>query len=113
MTQIDQNFLFRAQEVVDENISNAEFTAEEFAQQLLLSRSQLHRKLKQLTGKSTTDYIRCTRLKKAAELLQNENCSIAQVAYQVGFNNLSYFAKCFRIEFGCTPSIFQNNNFNT
>lgn len=90
---------------IQDNIDNPAFSAEKFANLLNLSRSQLHRKLKRLTGMSTTDFIRQQRLKLAAKLLLEETeKSITEVAFQSGFVNMSYFSKCFKEKYGCTPS---------
>lgn len=107
MNAIDKIFLERTKVVVLQHIADAEFTAECFAQQMLISRSQLHRKLKALTGRSATDYIRCLRLLKASKLLEETSISVADIARQVGFNNLSYFARCFREVYHCAPSEFR------
>ena len=69
-----------------------------------MSRMQLHRKLRALTDKSSGEFVRALRLKRAAELLSQHFGNITQVAYEVGFNNPSYFAECFRRQFGELPS---------
>jgi AraC-like DNA-binding protein len=68
-----------------------------------LSRSQLHRKLRALTNQSPSLVIRSVRLQRAAELLQQNAGSVAEIAYQVGFSSQAYFTKCFREQFGRTP----------
>ena len=68
-----------------------------------LSRSQLFRKLKALTGKSTTNFIRTIRLAKGKELLETTNQTVSEVAYAVGFNNLSYFSTMFKEVYGFPP----------
>jgi len=74
---------------------------------LLKDEKQLYRKLKQLTGMSTVEYIRSIRLKKAAILLQNGNFTISEVMYSVGFSNASYFTRAFSSEFGKSPSEYK------
>ena len=101
-----QKFLYYAQSVVADNLDNPDFNAEDFSRAMFLSRSQLHRKLKALTGKSATEFIRYQRVKKAALLLRNGTSSVSQITFEVGFNNMSYFAKCFKEVFGCKPSAF-------
>lgn len=92
---------------IQENIDNPDFSAAEFAESMHLSRSQLHRKLKALTGMSTSDFIRQQRLELAAKLLlEQPEKSITEVAFQSGFINMSYFSKCFKKKYGCTPSNF-------
>ncbi|XLS27822.1 response regulator [Flavobacteriaceae bacterium M23B6Z8] len=100
----DERFLENLQQVMDDNLVESDFSAEKFAQALGMSRMQLHRKLKALTGKSATEFVRSQRLKLAAQLLKKSETNISQVGYAVGFNNHSYFASCFKEEFGVSPS---------
>jgi len=104
MNTNDQEFLTRAKNIVAANMDNIHFNASDFSNQIYISRSQLHRKLVTLTGKSTTEFIRHQRLQKAAQLLRARNNSISSIVYTVGFNNLSYFTKCFKATFGVLPS---------
>ncbi|MEO0334561.1 MAG: helix-turn-helix transcriptional regulator, partial [Bacteroidota bacterium] len=69
-----------------------------------MSRMQLHRKLKALTNQSATEFVRDIRLQKAAQMLEQDGTQVAEVAYDVGFNHLSYFAKSFKEKFGLSPS---------
>lgn len=102
----DEKFLKRAFDIIEKNLSNTEFTAEDFADQIGMSRSNLHIKLKALTNLSATEFIRLYRLKKAAELLTTHAYNISEVSYMVGFNSISYFNRCFKQQFGVTPSEF-------
>ena len=77
---------------------------ETFAAALAISRVQLYRKLKALTDQAPTDFVRTLRLRRAAQLLAGQAGNVAEVAYAVGFNNLSYFSKCFRELHGHAPS---------
>ena len=77
---------------------------ETFAAALAMSRIQLYRKLKALTDQSPTEFVRTLRLRRAAQLLAAQAGNVAEVAYLVGFNNLSYFSKCFREMYGHVPS---------
>ena len=99
-------FIKEAIRVVETNLSNAEFSAENFASAMHLSRTHLYRKLKATTGMSITDFMRNLRLEKAHLLLSESADNISEIAYQVGFNNLSYFARCFREKYNCSPSEF-------
>ncbi|GAA3970565.1 7TM diverse intracellular signaling domain-containing protein [Hymenobacter antarcticus] len=104
ITSADEAFLTRALAVVEQELANPAFDVEHFAAALHLSRIQLYRKLKALTDQAPTDFVRTLRLRRAAQLLAAHAGNVADVAYQVGFNNLSYFSKCFREQFGHVPS---------
>ena len=101
---IDEQFLQRAISVVMKYISDPEFSVESFGREMAMSRVQLHRKIKALTGQSPGQFVRSIRLKNAAEYLKNNDANITETAYEFGFNNMSYFTKCFNREFGMTPS---------
>ncbi len=107
-TSADEKFLGRVMAIVEANLGNADFSAEQFGQEVGLSRMQLHRKLVGLTGVAASDFIRLMRLKRAAQLLEGRTGSVSEIAYGVGFNSLSYFAKCFREQFGMLPTDYQN-----
>ena len=77
-----------------------------------MSRMLLHTKIKALTGQSTGEFIRTLRLKRAAQLLQKGYGNVTEVAYDVGFQSLSYFAKVFRQQFGQSPSRFASKGIN-
>lgn len=101
---LDERFLNRAKELVECNLSDYTFTVEKMADGMHLSRTQLLRKLKALTGLSPNDFIKNIRLARAAEMIRNRMDTITQIGYSVGFNDQSYFTKCFKKEFGCTPT---------
>ncbi|TSD67066.1 response regulator [Inquilinus sp. KBS0705] len=100
----DEKFLKNAFDYIEKNITNLNFSVEELSRHLNLSRVSLYKKLLTLTGKTPVDCIRTVRLKRAVQLLEKSKLSIANVAYEVGFNNAAYFAKVFREEFGMLPS---------
>ena len=106
ITPADEQFLTRALAVVEAHLPDAEFSAEVFASDMALSRMHLHRKLKALTDQSATEFVRTLRLRRAAQLLAGHAGTVADVAYATGFGNLSHFARCFREEFGQTPSAY-------
>ncbi len=106
ITPLDEQFLNKVQVVLDQLLVEPSFTVERFSTELALSRMQLHRKLKALTGLSASEFIRSQRLKMAASLLKDSDQNISQIGYAVGFNDPSYFARCFKDEFQCTPSEF-------
>jgi len=106
----DEEFLIRAIETIEQNMSESEFAVEAFQKEMWMSRMQLHRKLKALTEKSTSEFIRSIKMKRASQLLQSQMGSIAEVAYEVGFNDPSYFTKCFRLEYGVSPSEYHKSS---
>ena len=89
---------------IQENIANPDFSVESLAEAVGLSRVQLHRKLKELTGLPASDLIRNVRMKHAATLLKENKVNIAQVAYAVGYTNQTYFSTCFRKYWGVSPT---------
>ncbi len=102
-SSMDQAFLEKLRKAVEENLGNEQFGVEELAHEVGLSRSQIHRKLQQLTGQSTTQFIREIRLDHAMELLQNEVATVSEIAYRVGFSSPTYFSTCFHEYFGFPP----------
>jgi DNA-binding response OmpR family regulator len=103
---LDDKFLARAHNVVESNLEDYTFTVERMAEEMNLSRTQLLRKLKALTDLSPSDFIKDIRLKRAAHLIQHKADTITQIGYAVGFNDQSYFTKCFKKQFGVSPSEF-------
>jgi ligand-binding sensor domain-containing protein/signal transduction histidine kinase/DNA-binding response OmpR family regulator len=104
ITKLDQAIMKKALEVMEINMDNENFTAEDFSQEMNMSRSTLHVKLKALTNLSATEFIRAVRLKKALELLSSQEYNISQVASMVGFKSISYFNRCFKNTYGQSPS---------
>lgn len=107
---LDEEFLSKATKIMDEHLDDSEFTTDMFARQMCMSRSNLHLKMKALTGESTNDFIRRTRLRKAAELLKTRRYTVAEVSAMVGYNTPSYFATAFKNFFGASPSSLLNKN---
>ena len=95
-SSMNDQFLILINQIIEENLEDENFSVEELAQKAGLSRSMLHRKLVKLTGKSASDYIMEIRLNRAKEFLENDVATVSEIAYKVGFNNLSYFSKAFR-----------------
>jgi AraC-like DNA-binding protein len=101
---MDEQFMQRAIELMEQYMDDTNFSVEKFSDKVGMSSRNLSRKLHALTNCSTQDFIRIIRLKRAAQLLQKRSDPVTQIAYQVGFNNPSYFAECFRKQFGISPS---------
>ncbi|WP_373495873.1 ATP-binding protein, partial [Aquiflexum sp.] len=110
VSSVDEKFLQRILLIIEEHIGDDTFGVEEFGREAGMSKTQLFRKLKALTNHAPGDFIRIMRLKRAADLLSKGAGSIAEVAFRVGFNDPSYFTKCFQKEFGKTPSEFVATN---
>jgi len=100
----DERFLQKAIEVVENNISDADLDIERFAIEIGVSRMQLYRKLDALTEMTVKEFVRNIRLKRAAQMLVQKKLNISEVAYAVGFKDLSHFRKCFKQEFGMSAS---------
>lgn len=107
---MDERFLQKVMGIVEQNIPNADFGVDAFAREIGMSTTQLYRKLTALTGYSPNDFVRNIRLQRAADLLRQHAGNVSEIAYDTGFNNLSYFAKCFREKFGVTPSEFSERS---
>jgi AraC-like DNA-binding protein len=103
MLSENEIFLRRIMKVIEDHMSDTSFGSEQFAREMGLSQTRLYRKLISLTGYSSNDFTRRMRLQRAADLLQKQVGNVSDVAYRVGFNSLSYFAKCFREFHKCTP----------
>jgi len=106
-TDRDNEFIRKVHTVIEQNIDNPDFSVDNFAQEVGLGRTVFYKKLKMLTGCSPNEYLRIIRLKKAAEMINESNLTIAEIAYQVGFNDPLYFSRCFKEQFGITPTHFK------
>jgi transcriptional regulator GlxA family with amidase domain len=99
----DQQFLLKLKAVVEANLSKEEFSVEELARETRLSRSSIHRKLRTHGVRNASRFIREIRLRKALEMLGDDQRTASEVAYSVGFGSPAYFSKCFHEYFGYTP----------
>jgi len=106
LNSYDVKFIRRVTEVVEDHLSDFEFDVRKLQEKSGMSHTQLYRKLHALTGYSPSRFIRHLRLKRAEKLLEQHKGSVTHVAYEVGFGNLSYFTKCFKEEFGISPSAY-------
>ncbi|MBE0661082.1 MAG: response regulator [Bacteroidales bacterium] len=100
----EEQFILKAFQIVEANLEKSIFNATDLASEVHLSESQLYRKLKAISGKSTAIFIRTIRLKKAKELLETTNLSVSEIAYEVGFNDPAWFSRVFKEEFGLSPT---------
>ena len=103
-TSADEQFLAQALESIESNMSNTDYSVVDLRKDVGMSRMQLYRKLKTLTGLSGNEFIRSIRLKRAAQLINVGEYTISEITYMVGFGDLQYFRECFRKEFGVNPS---------
>ncbi|HMQ87162.1 MAG TPA: ATP-binding protein [Flavilitoribacter sp.] len=105
---LDAQFLHKIREVIREKIGIEDLSPGDLGKALYLSQMQLYRKLKALTGKTPTLFIRTVRLQNAAQLLKTTDLNVSEVAYESGFSDPAYFSRVFKDEFGITPSSFRN-----
>ncbi len=105
--KIEDAFITKLNEVIHAHLDDSEFGILHIARAMMLSRAQLHNKIKALTGRSTGLYVRFVRLVASRELLKNPELNISEIAYDVGFKDPAYFTRCFKEEFGKAPSEFR------
>lgn len=106
ISDMDKDFVSRFKALVEEKMRDAELNVEDLGKDMGLSRVQLYRKLKSLTNYAPNELLRQARLKKAASLLASSEMTIAEIAYEVGFSSPSYFTKCYKEQFGESPTDF-------
>lgn len=107
---IDKKFVNDFSGIVEKNISNENFSVDDICKSIGISRIQLYRKVKALLGYTVNDYILDRRLKKAVYMLNNENLTISEIAYLVGFSSANYFSTSFKAKYGYPPSEYKNLN---
>lgn len=107
VTSIDQKFLEQVLKLLEQQYTNSDFGVTDMQNDLGMSKSQFHRKMKALTNESPGELLRNFRLKRAAQLLAQDADTVTQIAYKVGFNDLSYFTKCFKALHGMLPSAYK------
>ena len=100
----DEELMERIMKVVNENLSDSDFNVEKMCDEVGVSRTQLHRKLKEMTGVPTSEFLRNIRLNEAARLIREHKINITQVSYMVGFANNSHFSTAFKKYFGMSPT---------
>ena len=102
----DKQFADKLQAILEEQISNSEFAVDDLASVMGLGRSTFYRKVRGITGYSPNEYMRIIRMKKAAELLLENRYTVAEVSYKIGIEDPFYFSKCFKKQFGVSPSVY-------
>ena len=105
----DQSFVTRLREVIRDNMGDSDFSVERIGEEIGLSRVQLYRKVKALTGQTPVELLRKARLERSRRLIEKTEKSVSEIAYEVGFTSPSYFNKCFKDEFGISPGAMREN----
>ncbi|WP_430973804.1 response regulator [Sunxiuqinia rutila] len=103
-SSVDEKFMTRVVSIIESQITDSDFTVQSLVDEMKVSQDQLYRKIKALTGLSINHFIRLLRLKRAAQMLASGQYTVSEVVFQTGFNNPSYFTKCFKTEYGVLPS---------
>lgn len=103
-TSLDNDFIQKALHFISENINNPQLSVELLSDKVSLSRSQMYRKIKTLTGVSVNEFIRNVRLEKAKQLIEQGNDNMTEIGFKVGFTSPSYFTKCYKIKYGYLPT---------
>jgi len=109
MPERDNQFLILVEELLEQHLTDPNFSVDEFAAMANTGRTLFFKKIKYLTGYTPNDFIRVRRMKKAAELLKTFKYNVSEVSYMVGINDPFYFSKCFKAQFGCSPSHYINS----
>ncbi|QGY44072.1 response regulator [Maribellus comscasis] len=110
ITSLDEKFMKKAFDIMEEQMGNPEFTVAEFSKEMAISRMQLYNKIVALTGSTPLEFIRILRLKRAARLLTRGQLNVSEVAYKTGFNDPKYFSVQFKKEFSISPSKYGKNS---
>ena len=106
----DEQLMERIMKAVNANISDPDYNVEDLARDVGLSRAQLHRKMKEITGLAAGKFVRNLRMEQAGRLIREGGSNISQVAYSVGFNDQAHFATVFKTYYGMTPSEYAVKN---
>ena len=104
LSNLEEQFICKVMEVIENHLTEEDFSIEQFGDEVGMGRVQLHRKLKALTGKSPSNYLRSVRLARAKKMIEQKTGSISEIAYSVGFSSPQYFTRSFKEEFGYPPS---------
>ncbi|MCY1721559.1 substrate-binding domain-containing protein [Prolixibacteraceae bacterium Z1-6] len=109
ISRMDRKFLNKVSNIVEQHLDKEELSVEELSQLIGLSRVHVYRKIKKLTGMSVSEFVRSVKLKQSLNLIKTSGKSISEIAYEVGFSSPSYFTRCFKKQFGISPSEFAKN----
>ena len=112
VNKVETDFLEKASRLIIDNIQDSSFNVEQLAQEMCMSRSSLHRKIKEMSDLSPIDFMRLIKLKKAAELISEKGYRVNEVCEMIGINSPSYFIKIFQKQFGMTPKEFASGKYN-
>lgn len=110
LSDLEEKFIRKVQEIIHIHLADEKFNIMQFSREVGMSRVQLYRKLKALSGKSVSNYIKSVRLSKAKKMIEERNGNISEISYSVGFSSPQYFTRCFKEEFGHPPTIFIKSN---
>lgn len=110
LTSTDETFIRKAMEIVENNLSDSSFNISQFIADMGVSRSVFYMKIKELTNLSVNEFTKTLRLKRAAQLLLQNELSVSEISYIVGFNDPNHFGKCFKKQFGVSPGNFLIQN---
>lgn len=102
--ELDRRFMTRTMEIINNNISDSDYSVNELCADLGMSRTSVYNKIKSISGQSPNEFLRIVRLNRAKELLATHTYNISEVAYMVGFSDPKYFSTCFKKQFGVSPS---------
>lgn len=108
MTLADEQFIERLTRYVDDNISKSTLSSDTLAKEFYVSPRHFNRKVKSITGKDTTHFIRGRRVKKACELLTNTTLPVSEIFVKCGMESANYFSRIFKMEMGTTPTAYRN-----
>lgn len=112
MQSDDEILMERVMKVINENIANSTLNVEQLATEVGMSRAQLYRRMKDITGLSASDFIRDQRLRQAAKLLKKQKSTVTQIAYAVGFTSQAHFSTMFKRLYGMSPTEYMENEEN-
>ncbi len=112
VTSVDKAFINKVMEIVEKNLADRKFSVEQMASDMAMSRTQLYRKFVQILGEKPSDFIKKYRIRRAADLIEQRFGNITDVAYEVGFDSISYFSKCFKQIYNQSPHSYEKNFVN-